>query len=351
MKSFYGSIVTTIIVLTGAAIWVGPNIAVLILILGILEVSLSFDNAVLNATILGRMSPYWQKIFLTVGVLIAVVGMRLFFPIIIVGITAKKSPFSVVDMAINHSSVYEANLIAAHPAIAAFGGIFLLMIALEFLFEERENPWIAVVERPLAKIGGLDSLSIVVALAVLLGSVQWLAEGHGLTVLLSGVAGLITYLLVNGLAGFFEVESDDTDGEVAGISGSAKTASGAMALTGKAAFFLFLYLEVLDSSFSFDGVIGAFAVSNQIFVIVAGLGIGALFVRSLTVYLVREGTLGKYEFLEHGAHYAIGALALILFASLKYEIPDIVTGLTGVTFISLAFISSLRSKKVREKVA
>jgi len=351
MKTFYGSIITTVLVLIGTVIWAGPNVAVLVLILAVLEVSLSFDNAVLNATILGRMSAFWQKIFMTFGFLIAVVGMRLLFPIVIVGITAKKSPMSVVDMAINNSSLYEANLIAAHPAIAAFGGLFLLMIALDFLFEDRDNPWLAFIERPLAKLGGIESLSIVVALSVLLGSVQWLAGDQGLTVLLSGIAGLITYLIVNGLAGFFEVGSDDGDGELGGISGSAQAASGAMALTGKAAFFLFLYLEVLDSSFSFDGVIGAFAVSNQIFVIVTGLGIGALFVRSLTVYLVRQGTLGKYEFLEHGAHYAIGALALILFASLKYEIPDMVTGFTGITFITLSFISSLRTKKIRERSA
>lgn len=348
MKAFYGSFLTTIAVLVGALIWAGPDVAVLVLILGILEVSLSFDNAVVNATILKRMSAFWQKLFLTVGILIAVVGMRLLFPIIIVAITAKTSPAGVIDMALNNASLYEANLTSAHPAIAAFGGIFLLMIALDFLFEERENPWISFIEKPFAKLGGVESLSIVTALGVLLASVQWLAGEHGETVLLAGVAGLVTYLLVNGLAGFFEVEADEDDDEASGITGSSKRASGAMAVTGKAAFFLFLYLEVLDASFSFDGVIGAFAVSNQIFVIAAGLGIGALYVRSLTVYLVRQGTLDEYEFLEHGAHYAIGALALILFATLKYEVSDIVTGLIGVAFIGLAFISSVRSKKVRE---
>ena len=350
MKAFYGSFLVTLAVLAGAAVWAGPDVAVLVLILGILEVSLSFDNAVVNASILKRMSEFWQKLFLTVGVLIAVVGMRLLFPIIIVSITAKTSPAGVVDMALNNPSLYESNLISAHPAIAAFGGIFLLMIALDFLLEERENPWIGFIEKPFAKLGGVEALSVVIAIGVLLGSVEWLAGVHSETVLLSGVAGLLPYLLVNGLAGFFEVEADEDDDEATGISGSSKRASGAMAVTGKAAFFLFLYLEVLDASFSFDGVIGAFAVSNDIFVIAAGLGIGALYVRSLTVYLVRQGTLDEYEFLEHGAHYAIGALALILFATLKYEVSDILTGLIGVGFIALAFISSLRSKKKREGV-
>ena len=83
--------------------------------------------------------------------------------------------------------------------------------------------------------------------------------------------------------------------------------------TGKAGFFLFLYLEVLDASFSFDGVIGAFAITTDPILIALGLGlIGAMFVRSLTVFLVRKGTLADYVYLEHGAHWAIGALAVIL---------------------------------------
>jgi uncharacterized protein len=350
MKAFYGSFLVTLAVIAGATIWEGPAVAALVLILGILEVSLSFDNAVINATILKRMSQYWQKLFLTVGIVIAVVGMRLLFPIIIVAITARTSPARVVDMALNNPSLYESNLTSAHPAIAAFGGIFLLMIALDFLLEERENPWIAFIEKPFAKLGGVEAISICIAIGVLLASAEWLAGDHHETVLLSGLAGLLAYLSVNGLAGFFEVEADEDDDEVVGISGSSKKASGAMAVVGKAAFFLFLYLEVLDASFSFDGVIGAFAVSNKIFIISAGLGIGALFVRSLTVYLVRQGTLDEYEFLEHGAHYAIGALAIILFATLKYEVPDILTGLIGVGFITLAFISSVNSKKSRERV-
>ena len=90
---------------------------------------------------------------------------------------------------------------------------------------------------------------------------------------------------------------------------------------------MFLYLEVLDASFSFDGVIGAFAITNDIVLMALGLGIGAMYVRSLTVYLVRQGTLDDYVYLEHGAHYAIGALAVILLVTIQYEINEIITGL------------------------
>jgi uncharacterized protein len=112
-------------------------------------------------------------------------------------------------------------------------------------------------------------------------------------------------------------------------------------LAGKAAFFLFLYLEVIDASFSFDGVIGAFAITNDIFEMALGLGIGAMYIRSLTVFLVRKGTLDDYVYLEHGAHYAIGALAVILLVTIKYEINEVITGLVGVVLIGASYWSSV----------
>jgi len=170
------------------------------------------------------------------------------------------------------------------------------------------------------------------------------------TVLLAGALGLITYLAVNGLAGFFEVEADPDDEEAAGISGSSSAAGGALATTAKASFFLFLYLEVVDASFSFDGAISAFAISNQIFVIATGLGIGALYIRSMTVFLVRQGTLSEYRFLEHGAHYAIITLAILMLTSLVSEIPEIVTGLTGVTLILASYVSSISANRKEQLV-
>ena len=111
--------------------------------------------------------------------------------------------------------------------------------------------------------------------------------------------------------------------------------------TGKAVFFLFLYLEVLDASFSFDGVIGAFAISSNLFVIAAGLGIGALYIRSLTVYLVKKGTLSEYIYLEHGAHWAIGALAVTMLIGVSRQIPEVVSGLTGAILILASVLSSI----------
>jgi uncharacterized protein len=105
---------------------------------------------------------------------------------------------------------------------------------------------------------------------------------------------------------------------------------------------------VLDAAFSFDGVIGAFAITTDPILIALGLGlIGAMFVRSLTVFLVRKGTLADYVYLEHGAHWAIGALSVILLVGIGYHVNEVVTGLIGVAFIGAAFLSSImRNRKL-----
>ncbi|MDJ0462919.1 DUF475 domain-containing protein [Streptomyces sp. H27-C3] len=357
LKTFGWSFAITAIGLAFAAWQWGWEAFGIVLILSVLEISLSFDNAVVNAGILKKMNAFWQKIFLTIGILIAVFGMRLVFPVAIVAISAKVGPIEAVQLAMDKPQQYEALVTDAHPAIAAFGGMFLMMIFLDFIFTDRDIKWLGWIERPLAKIGKVDMLSVCIALILLLGTAMTFAThahtstGHAdktTTVLLAGVAGLITYLVVGGLSGHFEnkieeeEEREHDEEEKAKAEGKEPTVIG---LAGKAAFFLFLYLEVLDASFSFDGVIGAFAITNHIFWMALGLGIGAMYVRSLTVYLVRQGTLDDYVYLEHGAHYAIGALAAILLITIEHQINEIVTGLLGVVLIAASFWSSLRRNK------
>ncbi|MGU3585331.1 DUF475 domain-containing protein [Rhodococcus sp. C26F] len=346
MRIFGASFAVTVVALVVAFLYGGPQALLLAAILGVLEVSLSFDNAVINATVLQRMSEFWQKIFLTIGILIAVFGMRLVFPLIIVWAASGLGPVAALDLALNPpadgaayfpdgSASYETLITDAHPQIASFGGMFLLMLFLGFVFEEKEITWLSWLERPLERIGKLDQLSVVVASGLLVLTAVFLApEGKSSTVMIAGTLGMITYILVNGLGELFNVDEEGEESS-GGPSDLAKA-------TGKAGFFLFLYLEVLDASFSFDGVIGAFAVTSDPIIIALGLGfIGAMFVRSITVYLVRKGTLSEYVFLEHGAHWAIGALALILLYSIGHHVSEIVTGLTGVFLILAALITSI----------
>ncbi|MCX4914505.1 MULTISPECIES: DUF475 domain-containing protein [unclassified Streptomyces] len=358
LKTFGWSFAITALGLVAAAFYGGWTAFGIVAILAVLEISLSFDNAVVNAGILKKMSAFWQKIFLTVGVLIAVFGMRLVFPVVIVAISAKIGPIDAVDLALNDKDQYQQLVTDAHPSIAAFGGMFLLMIFLDFIFEDRDIQWLRWIERPLAKLGKVDMLSVCIALIVLLiTSFTFAVNAHqhggghadkAQTVLISGIAGLITYMVVGGLSGYFEDRLEEEEEraheeeEEAERSGKKKPA---VVLAGQAAFFMFLYLEVLDASFSFDGVIGAFAITNDIVLMALGLGIGAMYVRSLTVYLVRQGTLDDYVYLEHGAHYAIGALSVILLVTIQYQINEVITGLVGVVLIAWSFWSSVRRNK------
>lgn len=360
LRTFGWSFAVTALGLAFAAWQWGWEAFGIVLILSVLEISLSFDNAVVNAGVLKKMNAFWQRIFLTLGILIAVFGMRLVFPVVIVAISAEVGPVEAVRLALDDPGRYQDLVTDAHPAIAAFGGMFLLMIFLEFILEDREIKWLAWLERPLAKLGKIDMLAVCLALIALLATALTFAghahvsTGHAdktATVLLSGVAGLITYLVVGGLSGFFEdrlEEEEEHEHEEEERARAEGRPVSAVALAGKAAFFLFLYLEVLDASFSFDGVIGAFAITNHIFWMALGLGIGAMYVRSLTVYLVRQGTLDDYVYLEHGAHYAIGALAAILLITIQHQISELITGLIGVVLIAASFLASVSRNKALE---
>ena len=356
LRIFGWSYAVTAASLVVALLYGGWEALILCAVLGILEVSLSFDNAVVNATVLERMSGFWQKIFLTIGILIAVFGMRLVFPLLIVGITADLDPVEAVTLALERRpetdpTSYAYLLNEAYPQIAAFGGMFLFMLFLDWVFTEREHTWLSWLERPLARIGQLNRLSVVIAIVALVLLATFLAEDPTV-VLIAGSLGLITYLAVNGLGDYFEqagqrqLEAFEEEGAAGSRNGSGP--SQLAKATGKAGFFLFLYLEVLDAAFSFDGVIGAFAITTDPIIIALGLGlIGAMFVRSLTVFLVRKGTLADYVYLEHGAHWAIGALAAILLVGIGYHVNEVATGLVGVAFILSALASSiLRNRRL-----
>jgi hypothetical protein len=323
MKAFRIPLIINVIVLVCAFLLGGLNAAITVLILTVLEVSFSFDNAVVNAKVLTRMNEKWQKLFLTVGILIAVFGMRLVFPLVVVALATHVGPFAALSLAINDPAQYAHYLHLAHPTIAAFGGVFLGMLFLNWLLEERDVHWLPL-EATFARLGKLNNISVVIMLTVLMIAANTL--GHSGTVLFAGIAGLGVYLLVSSLD---SVVDEDT------------------AIAMKAGFGTFLYLELLDASFSFDGVIGAFAITSNIFYIAAGLGIGAMYIRSMTVQLVRAKTLEEFRYLEHGAHWAIGVLAAFMILSIKFSIPDVVTGLIGVLLIGAAFAHSVIINKKR----
>lgn len=324
----------TIAATIAATIFMGPAAGLTMLVLIAIEMAFSFDNAVVNAKILQHMSRFWQQIFLTVGMLIAVFGMRLVFPILIVVITAGLGWGDVVDLALNHPDEYAHHLEEAHPTISAFGGAFLLSLALYFLFDKhRAERWWTSLEKFFQRFGGHWWLAPITALAVIAIVAAIPANHYPETTLRAGILGVAVYTAMHQLIAFLDKK------QAALTKGAVRT--------GWAAFGAFLYLELLDASFSFDGVLGAFAITNNVILISAGLGIGALWVRTLTIQLVRHKSLTNYRYLEHGAHYAILALSLALLGGLVQEVPEVVTGFVGIIIILGAFQASRKVRAVK----
>jgi hypothetical protein len=325
-KYFYGSLFVLFIGLFVGLLVGGWTGVYLVGILAVLEISLSFDNAVVNAKVLENMDPKWRKRFIIFGIPIAVFGMRLIFPIALVAMTTTMGFIDVSEIAVNNPEAYRKALLHGFPMIAAFGGSFLLMVFMDFFFDnDREVRWIKSIENNKAVIILSDISNIELVIASIVGVIlTYSTQSYKVAIAFS--AGVILHSLLNIMDEFF---SPDENRDSSSLSNIAR--SGIIG---------FIYLEVLDASFSFDGVIGAFAISMNIFIIMLGLGIGAMFVRSLTIYFVENKTLKEFVYLEHGAHYAIGFLAFIMFIKIFVEIPEWITGTIGIIFIVSAFIHS-----------
>jgi hypothetical protein len=321
---WYGLESTGTVAGTARLLWI-------IVVLSVLEVSLSFDNAVVNAAILKEMDDVWQRRFLFWGIAFAVFGMRIVFPLAIVAIAADLGPIETVRLSLTNPAEYERIVRGANIGIAGFGGAFLAMVGLKFFFDaDKEVHWIGVIERRLAAVSAVRAVEIGVLLLVLWGISTLLDTADALTFLIAGIVGIVTFICVEAVNTALELHDQR------------RRLAGAAVRSGLGGF---LYLNVLDASFSFDGVIGAFALSNNMVVIALGLSIGAIFVRSMTIHLVRQGTLARYAYLEHGAFWAIIALGAIMLFGAVHHVPEALTGLLGAVLIGLSLWWSARKNR------
>ncbi len=331
LKYFKGSFAFAIMSVVAGYMLGGWKAAWIVAVLCVLEVSLSFDNAVVNATVLKDMDEKWKHRFLTWGMVIAVFGMRIVFPVIIVMIVGSLGPIEAISTAISDPDRYAAIMKSSHVAVAGFGGSFLMLVFLSFFLDrEKDVHWVHAIEEPLQKLGHEDTARVALTLLVVYAVSKFVPSAEVATLWAASALGIVTFILVEVISGAMERHEE------------AKAAAGVVVKSGAASF---LYLELLDASFSFDGVIGAFALTNNIFIIALGLGTGAFFVRSLTIMLVDKGTLEQFRYLEHGAFYAIGALATIMYVGTSVHVSESITGLIGAAFIGLALISSVAYNK------
>ena len=310
------------------ALFINPSdksrVLYLVTILIFVETGLSFDNAIVNATVLNKLSKKRQKLFIWAGLPIGIFITRLAFPILLVSLTTPLSFVEVFKLAINHPGVYQHTLQANLPTILTFGGSFLIMVFLKFfLIQNHEVHWICGLEKSkivsiLRNYPSYYSIPIVI----------WVIMFHYTTTHSEAIIISISFLM-----GIIVHETLNVINLILNNRFNSFTRNQILSL---------VYLEVLDASFSLDSVIGAFAISMNIFIIMIGLGIGAVLTRSLTIFFIENKTLSKFRYLEHGAHYAIGSLAVAMIIGVYKPIPEWITGIIEVGLIVTALINSIQ---------
>lgn len=300
-------------------------------ILAVLEISVSADNAVVNSRVLVRLSPRWQKLFLTVGIIVAVFVVRFALPVIIVALATSLDFSGVLAMAVNNPVEYGQRLHEVSPIIDGLGGMFLMLVVIfYFVNKGRKNHWLTVPEKALASIARIPFIRPILAIVIFFLVLLIAPVEHKTSVGVAMLIGAGVYTFLHYTTAILERLSK-------------KGKSSKLQQVGWSAFGLFMYLEVLDASFSLDSVVAAFAITNSIIIIMVGLGIGALWVRSMTLHMVHHDTLIKYRFIESGAHWAIACLSIIMFLKLTgVELPELLIGLIGLVFIIASIISSMR---------
>lgn len=332
LKYFYGSILFAVAVLASLYVYTGDTTLLFLAItLAIIEISLSFDNAVVNASYLKTMSLFWKRMFLWVGIFIAVIGMRFLFPLVIVSVIGDVSLVESWQMAISDQQRFSDVLTSSHDVVAGFGGAFLMMVFITFFIdEEKEEHWLKSIESKLAKMGELKSIEVLI-----IGGIAYLISTQldkGTEFFVAAISGIALFLAVDLLKHTLEnMGHDETGGFISTMM--------------KAGLGTFLFLEVLDASFSLDGVIAAFAISTNILVVAAGLGIGAIFVRSATIMLDETGALKTFKYLEHSAFWAIGWLGFSILLGVFYHLPEWLVAGGAILSIVVGVIHSIKEDR------
>ena len=219
LKYFGSSYFVTILGLVGAYLWgehvhagTGWACAFIASVLAILEISLSFDNAVVNAMKLENMSEKWRHRFITWGILIAVFGMRFVFPLAVVAIFARLDLLTVLNMALKDVDKYAYYLEHTHAPIVTFGGAFLLMLFLDYFTEaKKEVHWIPFIERNMQCLNRVRGICTLITFAVLGLLMLKIDPTVRQNVFMSGLAGVMTYLAIDGLAEWLERKQEERE--------------------------------------------------------------------------------------------------------------------------------------------
>ncbi len=292
---------------------------VLLTILGLslFEIITSIDNAIINAEVLTGMSQKARKWFLLWGFLFAVFVVRGLLPLLIVWIANPTLGLIGVFFAAFSQDPKVAEAIqATSPLLLLAGGVFLIFLFFNWLFLEPKN--YGLKGEKFFHSQGAWFFAIV---SVLLSIIVWLALQKDPMLAFSAVLGSTAFFIIHGFRQYAQEQER-------------KLIKGNMSDISKIA-----YLEVLDSTFSIDGVIGAFAFTFSIPLILLGNGLGALVLRKLTVSNIER--IKKYKYLKNGAMYSILFLgAIMILDSFGFHIPHYVSPVITFGTVGFFFLKS-----------
>ena len=296
-----------------------------IIILGLLifEIVNSVDNAIVNAYVLKTMSEKWRKIFLFWGILTAVFIMRGLLPFLVVWLSVPEIGFLGAFQAMFQSKPEIAELMEERKGVILIGaGVFLLLLYLHWLFLEEKSP-LFVMDRFIKPHYGVWFFAFA---AVILVVLLYLARTSPFLMLSAAIGNAVFFIMYG-----FREQAEKQKEKLKGPSQMRD-------------FSKLMYLEVLDASFSFDGVMGAFAFTTSVPLILIGNGIGALVVRDMTIRSIDK--VAKYKFLKNGAMTSIGLLGIFIIAkSFGVLIPEYLPTLITILIVGLAFWQSKRFLK------
>ena len=286
----------------------------------------SIDNAIVNAHVLQTMGALWRKRFLLIGIITSVFMVRFLLPLFIVWISVPNLTLpSLLSTFIGGNDLAANAIEAQKPVILMFGGVFLAYLYLHWLFLEKKEP--LYIERFLKDNHGVWFFGFA---AVLLVLVMYLARASPMMMLAAAI-GSATFFILYGLKETAEAKEQSI--HKPHLSDFSK----------------FIYLEVLDAAFSFDGVIGAFAFTINLLLIFIGIGIGAVVVRELTIKGIDQ--VARYKYLKNGAMTSIGFLGLfMLIEAFGLELPSYIPIVITILLVGISFWMSkqLLTKQAKE---
>lgn len=287
----------------------------------VLEVVQSVDNAIVNAHMLKTMSERARRWFLLWGILTAVFLVRGILPLIIVMLTTPGlGLFEAVRSTFGSDPAASKAIADSAYILLVGGGMFLLLLYFHWLFLEKKEPYF-VPDRLIKPHHGIWFFAVA---ALLLVSVLWLTRDRPLA-MLSAATGNAVFFILYGFRQMAEQAEHQIENAKSDLS-------------------KLLFLEVLDLSFSIDGIFGAFAFTSNVGLILIGNGVGALVVRQLTIKGIDR--VGQYRWLKNGAMTSIGFLgAFMVLESLGVHMPEWLPTVATVGIVGLAFWASHKDLK------